>query len=311
MSEEYSLSNSQDGLYGLTMAATSNVRADGEATNSATARLYCRGMPVCGQCLDFEVTKNARFTSGDRCLSLQTNERGEATVCFTDTVAEQTVIICRFGNNVAFLTAAFLADEIDISVEVWVNNASANSPSGNQLFYRVFNVRTNEPIQNAIVDFSATGQATLSQDFGTTNQEGIFLLTIFNPSAGMVLVNAQVRGYPNADNHTFVTYTAVLPRYRLTAQVEVERPDGVTPVFFTLTDLNTGLPVPGQLLRVYCGTGATQTLMDTPGPTAEDGTARSGYYVAWNAINHMLVVLDIDETVNEGFILVGSSIILP
>ncbi len=286
------------------MTDTSNARADGQSTNSATARLYCRGKPLCGQCLEFEVTKNARFTNQERCLSLQTDERGKATVYFTDTIAEQAVVICRFGNNVAFLTSGFLADEIDISNKVWVNNASANGPSGNQLVYHVFNVITNEPIVAAIVDFSATGQATLSQDSGMTNHEGIFLLSVFNPTAGRVLVNAQVRGYPNADSHTFVTFSATQPRYNLSADVLPAGVDGVTQIVYRLTDINTGLPVPGQLLRVYCGTGATQTLMHTP-LTHEDGTVSSYFYVPENNINHMMVALDIDETVNARFELRG------
>ncbi|XBS70131.1 Ig-like domain-containing protein [Acerihabitans sp. KWT182] len=311
MSEYYQAPNSPGEFDDFIITVTSNALADGQSVNSATVRIYRHGAPLCGACLDFEVTKNARFTNGAPCQSVPTDECGRATVFFTDTVAEDTVVICRFKDAIGFRSSTFVGTDIDISVEVWVNNAPGNSPSGNQLFYRVFNVDTNQSVAGALVDFTVSGQATLSPNPGITNHEGIFLLSVFNPTAGTVLVNAQVRGYPNADNHTFVTYSAVLPQYSLTAEVLAERPDGATPVIYRLVDLSTGLPVPGQRLRVYCGQGATRTLLETTSPTAEDGTVTSGYYVAYNAINHMLVVMDIDDTVNYGFELRGRDQLLP
>lgn len=293
----------RDGSYSLALAVTSNALSNGQATNSATAHLSRRGVPQSHRRITFQVTGNARFTNGGRFISIRTDAHGKATAFFTDDQPEGVTVSGHFGDSLAFRNVYFRSGNIGVSVEVWANNSPSDSTSANQLFYHVYDSRTQLPIANAILDFRVViGQARLSVTTATTTPDGAFLLSIFKPEPGRVLIGAQMRDYPDVNNYTYVTFSEKQAQYRLTVQVLEMVPGGGVPIIATLIDISTGLPVPGKRIKITCG--AIESFNGFIGPTGQDGTARQYYGNVPGAINHMLASLEEDETVNAPFILV-------
>jgi len=291
-----------DGSYTLTMTVTSNARSNGQATNSATAYLSRHGVPQSHQPIDFGVTGNARFTNGTRYFSVQTDVDGKATVFFTDNQPEDVAISGSFRNHLAFLTSSFRANGLDVSAQVWADHAPADGSSANQLFYHVYDSVTKQPIANAIIDFSVIiGQAQLATPIGTTTPDGTFLLSVFKSQPGSAAIGAQVRGYPSANNYTYLAFNERQARYSLSAEVFTRRPDGQILVTYTLIDLNTGLGVSGKRINIFCGT--VESFNQRSGPTDQYGKVSISFWNTPNAINHMLAALEEDVTVNAPFIL--------
>ncbi len=292
-----------DDSYRLTLAVTSNAPSNGQATNSATAYLSRHGVPQSHQRIDFEVTGSARFTSGTRFFSQQTDAQGKATVFFVDNQPEGVVVVSSFRNSLVFRNADFRANYLEISAEVWANGAPGDSDSANQMFYHVYDSVTKQPIGNAIIEFSIViGQGQLSTPNGTTTSDGAFLLSVTKSEPGTVLVGALLQGYPNANNYTYLSFSERQARYRLTAEVFPRTPSGHIFVTYTLIDINTGLGVPGKQLNMLCG--AEQTFNRNIGPTGPDGKVSEWWWNIPGAINHMLAVLVGDATVNAPFTLV-------
>jgi len=291
-----------DGSYTLTMTVTSNAQSNGQATNSATAYLSRHGVPQSQQRIDFGVTGNARFTDGTGYFSVQTDVHGKATVFFTDNQPEEVAISGSYRNHLAFLTSSFRANNFEVSAEVWADHAPADGSSANQLFYHVYDSVTKQPIGNTSIDFSVIiGQAQLATSVGTTTPDGTFLLSVFKSQPGSAAIGAQVRGYPSANNYTFLAFNERQARYSLSAEVFTRRPDGQILVTYTLIDLNTGLGVSGKRLNMFCG--SVESFNRRIGPTDQNGKVSEWWWNIPSAINHMLAALEEDVTVNVPFIL--------
>ncbi|TKI06984.1 Ig-like domain-containing protein [Martelella alba] len=286
--------------YDLKLSATSNAAADGCESNSVTAMVTCQGAPAADRPLFFCVGGSAAFHNKTQTVKTRTDDLGQATVFFTDTVVEDVLLSCQIENITQFAQSHFgVRAAVTLSVMVVANNAPADGQSRNILEYAVRDAATGRPVLYEVVDFTVTGSATLSRGAALTDYFGSTHVEVVNTVAESVIVNARVRHTMTAVNHTLVHFREGQAQYRLTSEVRRDA-NGSNEVFHTLTNIATGEGVPGERMRIFCSD--VHNFLHTTSRTNDNGTVREYY----GRVGHdvvMFAVWEQDPAVNATFTL--------
>lgn len=237
--------------YHLVLSTTSGGIADGNDTNSATARLSRHGQASSGRPLIFSLSGHAQFSENGQQITVITDELGEATVYFIDTQPETVNVSCHYQQFRADTDSIFtqnVLSGLDISAEVLADNSPADGITRNSLRYSVYD-QARRRVSGVTLLFSQNGNATLSNQNAPVSGYGQFTLTLTNRTAERVRVTANISG-SLVSNYTYLTFSElpelILSSILLNNNVPADGTSTIR-IIFTLT--RGGVGVPDQYLR--------------------------------------------------------------
>ncbi len=263
--------------YSLTLEVSSNALANGIAANTARATLRLGNSFLSGRTITFEVSGSARFTTNNEPIATAvTNSLGNATISFTNTVAETVSVISEYNEILARKYSTFeggvIPPNLTLSAVVVNNNAVANDTAANTIRYTVRNASA-MPVSNEQINFSVIlGSAVLSPQTGFTNSQGELLLSIFSSVAGEVVVQAYLASQPAISQNTQVNFISAGITYILTVTIIRDHApaNGNTPITLLYRLVNEQSQPVGQKQLGFSVTG-NATLSSTSGYTNNSG----------------------------------------
>ncbi|MFA3763130.1 Ig-like domain-containing protein [Yersinia sp. 2466 StPb PI] len=238
----------------LTLSSTSNAKADGYDTNSATAVLTTSGTPLCGYQICFTLSGGALFCDGSNRTFAVTDACGVATVTFTDRQAETVCVSSQYENINALSYSTFdeVIDINELSIIAFVqrDNAQASPSESNIIVYTLWNDVTNQPVPSRQLTFSTySSTANLSPSSPQTDTNGQIVLTISNSMVEDIEIAAYLLGNTSVNNYTLISFFPVITHY-ITAQVltsGIVAPGGTHTVRYTLRN-TSGAIQPGRYM---------------------------------------------------------------
>lgn len=211
MQDNYQNPNIPQYPFALTLTSTSNAKADGYATNSATALLLSQGAPLCGYNVTFSVSGSALFCDGGNQTCAVTDAQGRATVYFTDRCVETVWVNCQYENLTSSSNSTFQIleeiSDIKLIAEVTRDRATANSGEANSIAYLLENVRLGTPLPYQLIDVFADSPTAILPPLAVTDANGRFNIAITDARPGEVEIATRLQGDSAVTNYTVVVFT--------------------------------------------------------------------------------------------------------
>lgn len=214
----------------LDMTVTSGAKADGSASNSATATVVDgSGNPLANTAVKFSVTGSAILNA----TTVNTDSKGIAHVTFTDRKVETVQVTAKLASGSSITKDSSFVTDIDSATLTLTatNGALADGKVTNTATVTLKD-RDNNPISGQAITLSASGNAKLSATSGTTDSQGQIVVTLTDTTAETTTVTASVNSNKQASTTSeFITFSVKL----LTASADSVQADGTTSTTLTAT----------------------------------------------------------------------------